>query len=79
MGRVVNALGRLRDRGVAVENDMADMRALVPEIVADLLKECAPEWHAAMSAGVSDKQVRGAVTKTLGAVYRRMLIERLAS
>jgi Rnl2 family RNA ligase len=78
-GRVTNALGRLRDRGVAVENDMADMRALVPEIIADLLKEQSPEWQAAIAAGASDKQVRGAVTKTLGTVYRRMLVASLAS
>jgi hypothetical protein len=58
---------------------MADMRALVPEIVADLLKEQAPEWQAAMGEGVSDKQIRGAVTKTLGTVYRRMLVARVAS
>jgi Rnl2 family RNA ligase len=75
-GRITNALGRLRDRGVALGNDMADMRVLVPEIAADLLKECSSEWQAAIERGVSDKQVRGAVTKTLGTVYRRMLIAR---
>ena len=58
---------------------MADMRVLVPEIVADLLKECSSEWQAAMANGVTDKQVRGAVTKTLGIVYRRMLITRASS
>jgi Rnl2 family RNA ligase len=78
-GRIVNALGRLRDRGVKVENDMADMRALVPEVAADLLKECSSEWQVAMSEGVSDKQVRAAVTKTLGGVYRRMLLARGAA
>lgn len=78
-GRVTNALGRLRDRGVALENDMADMRVLVPELVADLLKECSSEWQAAIALGVSDKQVRGAVTKTLGTVYRRMLIARAST
>ena len=78
-GRIVNALGRLRDRGVAVEDDMADMRVLVPEIVADLLKECSSEWQTAMNDGATDKQIRGAVTKTLGIVYRRMLVQRVAS
>jgi Rnl2 family RNA ligase len=78
-GRVTNALGRLRDRGVTLEHDMADMRVLVPELVADLLKECSSEWQAAIVLGVSDKQVRGAVTKTLGTVYRRMLIARASS
>ena len=58
---------------------MADMRVLVPEIVADLLKECSSEWQSAMAHGVTDKQVRGAVTKTLGIVYRRMLITRASS
>ena len=72
-GRIVNALGRLRDRGVTLENDMADMRPLVPELIADLLKECHAEWQTALSEGASDKQIRGAVTKTLGTVYRRML------
>lgn len=78
-GRVTNALGRLRDRGVALEDDMADMRVLVPEIVADLLKECGPEWQAAIACGVTDRQVRGAVTKTLGLVLRRMLIARVGT
>jgi hypothetical protein len=73
-GRVMNALGRLRDRGVTLENDMADMRVLVPEVINDINKECAPEWHAAVALGANDKQLRAAVTKTLGTVYRRMLI-----
>jgi Rnl2 family RNA ligase len=78
-GRITNALGRLRDRGVALEDDMADMKALVPEIMADLLKECGDEWKAALAAGVADKQIRGAVTKTLGTVYRRMLVARIGA
>jgi hypothetical protein len=53
---------------------LADMRVLVPELVADLLKECDSEWQAAIALGVSDKLVRGALTKTPGTVYRRMLI-----
>jgi Rnl2 family RNA ligase len=78
-GRVTNALGRLRDRGVALENDMADMRVLVPELVGDLLKECSSEWQATITLGVNDKQIRSAVTKSLGSVYRRMLIARASS
>ena len=78
-GRVTNALGRLRDRGVVLEADMADMRLLVPALVEDLLKECSSEWREAISSGVSDRQVRGAVTKALGMVYRRMLIARVSS
>ena len=42
-GRVINALGRLRDAGVAVTNEMSDMQHLVPAMIADLHKECAPE------------------------------------
>lgn len=78
-GRVTNALGRLRDRGVALESDMADMRVLAPELVADILKECGSEWQAAIALGVNDRQIRSAVTKTLGTVYRRMLIARASS
>jgi hypothetical protein len=78
-GRITNALGRLRDRGAVLEDDMADMRVLVPELVADLLKECSSEWQAALEGGVNDKQIRSAVTKTLGTVYRRMLIARASS
>ena len=47
--------------------------------MADLLKECSSEWQAAIGLGVSDKQVRGAVTKTLGTLYRRMLIARASA
>lgn len=78
-GRVINALGRLRDRGIVLDDDMADMRVLVPEMVADLQKECSSEWQAAIASGATDRQVRGAVTKTLGAVFRRMLIARVGS
>lgn len=72
-GRIDNALGRLRDRGLALAEDMADMRILVPEILADLLEEHASEWQAAIVAGTNDKTLRGAVTRTLGSTYRRML------
>lgn len=74
-GRVRNALGRLRDAGVKLHRGMDDMPTLVPAIVADLHKECEPEWQALVAAGHSDKAVRGAVTKTLAAVWRRMLLE----
>ena len=42
-GRIVNALGRLRDAGVVVVDDMQDMKHLVPAVVTDLHKECAGE------------------------------------
>jgi len=74
-GRVINALGRLRDAGKPVVNDMQDMAQLVPAMFADLQKECLPEWNEALAAGMSDKQIRGEVTKQLGIVYRRMLLD----
>ncbi len=33
------------------------MRVLVPELVADLLKECSSEWQAAIGEGANDKQI----------------------
>ena len=78
-GRIVNALGRIRDAGKVVHDDMQDMKELVPAILADLQKEQMPEWNEALANGASDKQIRGEVTKTLGIVYRRMLIDRVAT
>ncbi len=74
-GRVINALGRLKDAGKPVVNDMQDMRELVPAMFADLQKECMPEWNETLAAGMSEKQIRGEVTKQLGIVYRRMLLD----
>ena len=77
-GRIVNALGRLRDAGKKVQNGMEDMSLLVPAIIADLQKEAMPEWNVVIAAGMNDKQLRGEVTKTVGIVYRRMLLESVA-
>lgn len=77
-GRIENALGRIRDAGKPVVDDMQDMAALVPAILKDLEKECLPEWQALLAAGVADKAIRGAVTKATGATYRRMLLARVA-
>ena len=74
-GRIVNALGRIRDAGKVVHDDMQDMTNLVPAIHADLQKECLAEWIRTVGSGVTDKQLRGEVTKVLGAVYRRVLID----
>jgi Rnl2 family RNA ligase len=74
-GRVTNAIGRLRDMGKTLVSDMQDMPLLIPAIVADLQKEAMHEWNEAIARGSTDKQLRGAVTKTLGAVYKRMLLE----
>jgi hypothetical protein len=75
-GRVTNAIGRLRDAGKKLVDDMQDMPLLIPAIVADLQKEAMTEWNDALARGANDKQIRGAVTKTLGTVYKRMLLER---
>lgn len=77
-GRITNALGRIRDAGKPVHDGMEDMKELVPAMVTDLLKEAKPEWDEALASGMSDKQVRAEVVKTLGIVYRRMLLERVA-
>jgi hypothetical protein len=74
-GRVTNAIGRLRDAGKTLVDDMQDMPLLIPAIVADLEKEAMAEWKEAMARGATDKQLRAAVTKTLGSVYKRMLLE----
>jgi hypothetical protein len=69
-GRVTNAIGRLADRGVALKNTMADMPALLTEIVADLHKEHEAEW---VATGCTEKVLPGAVSKVLGPIYRAML------
>ena len=69
-GRVINAVGRLQDRGVTLANSMVDMPVLLTELMLDLHKECQPEWDA---AALEEKQVRGAVSKVLGPIYRQML------
>jgi len=74
-GRIKNAQGRLRDHGIDLCHDMRDMLHLVPAIVADLHKECEVEWQELRQQGFSDGQIRTAVTKTLSAVYRRMILD----
>lgn len=76
-GRIRNALGRLRDRGINVVHDMQDMAHLVPAILDDLHKECQPEWDAVENQGIQEKQMRSVITKTLSSVYRRMLLDGL--
>jgi Rnl2 family RNA ligase len=78
-GRVTNALGRMRDAGKTVHGGMEDMKELVPAILADLMKEARPEWEETIAKGMTEKQIRGEVTKTLGIVYRRMLLEKVTS
>jgi Rnl2 family RNA ligase len=78
-GRVINALGRLRDAGKTIVDDMQDMPLLIPAIMADLQKEALAEWNEAIANGATDKQLRASITKTLGSVYKRMLLERVGS
>ena len=72
-GRVINALGRLRDAGVTLQGTMQDMPKLSDAIVLDLHKECEAEWTALEVKGFGDKQIRNAVTRRLAAVYRDLL------
>lgn len=73
-GRIINAIGRLKDRGVELTGSMQDMRFLGPEIIADLHKECGDEWNAlSEDGGQSDKTMSAAVTKQAAMVYRREL------
>lgn len=70
-GRLRNALGRLADRGTTLKGDMTDMPVLLAEMVADLHKECEPEW---VALGLPDrKQLTGAVSKVLSPLYRQLL------
>lgn len=69
-GRITNAVGRLADRGTPLKGAMSDMPALLKEIVADLHKECEPEW---VALGLQEKQLVGAVSKVLGPLYRKVL------
>ena len=72
-GRLVNALGRLRDAGVALQGTMQDMPKLADAVVLDLHKECEPEWQALAEKGFGEKQIRNAITRTLAGVYRELL------
>lgn len=70
-GRLVNAVGRLHDRGTVLSVSMKDMPVLLDEVVADLHKECAADIAA---AGITDdKNLRGAVSRVLGPLYRTMI------
>lgn len=77
-GRVINAVGRLRDVNTPLVGDMQDMPHLVRAMVEDLKKECGPEWTALNEQGFDDKVIRSAVSKALARVYRSMLLEEAA-
>jgi Rnl2 family RNA ligase len=74
-GRVVNALGRLRDEGAALQESMSDMPLLCSAIVADLHKECGDEWHALEARGFDERLIRNGVSRALANVYRVLLAE----
>ena len=69
-GRLTNAISRLANRGVVLKNDMTDMPTLITEMIADLHKECEPEWKA---TGMPDSALKGAVSRVLSPLYRRTL------
>ena len=69
-GRVINAVGRIQDRGVVLANTMVDMPVLLTEIINDLHKECQQEWDA---DNLDEKQVKGSVSKILAPIYKQMI------
>ncbi len=77
-GRLVNALGRLRDAGEKLAQAMDDVPVLTRAVVDDLHKEQEPAWQALVAAGFTDKQIRAVVTRTVASVYKRVLLEGLA-
>lgn len=68
-GRVVNALGRLADRGVSLKGTMQDMPTVLAEVLADLHKECQTDWP----EGVDDKSMTGSISRILGPIFRAQL------
>lgn len=71
-GRIINAVGRLQDRGTSLKNDMSDMRTILTEVLADLKKECSSELDEVLKKG-SEKALSGAVSKAVGPLYREIL------
>lgn len=71
-GRLINAIGRLKDRG-AFHGTMEDVPALADAVIADLHKEEEPRWQEVVAAGQDDRQIRASVMKTVARIYREML------
>ena len=69
-GRLLNAIGRLEDRGVVLKKTMVDMPTLIQEIEKDLIKECSEVMT--MAPGVV-KQLTGAISKIVAPLYRKHL------
>ena len=74
-GRLLNAVGRLRDSGVELEGAMSDMRHLGRAVFEDLRKECGEQMQVLLDAEVSEKLIRGTVSKAAARFYRAMLTE----
>jgi hypothetical protein len=70
-GRLLNALGRLQDRGQALTKTMKDMPVLLAELLLDVAKECDPDEKTL----VNEKSFGGAVSRVLGPLYRKMTSE----
>lgn len=71
-GRVLNAIGRLRDRG-AHQGKMEDVPVLADAVIADLHKEEEPGWQSVVASGQDDRQIRASVMKTVARLYKDML------
>ncbi len=72
-GRVINAIGRLRDGGAALTATMQDMPLLSAAVVADLHKECGPELRALEAGGHDERAIRNGVSRALAGVYRVLI------
>jgi len=69
-GRVINAVGRLNDRGVELTHTMKDMPLILTTVCADLAKDCQREMT---ELGATEQSIKGSVSKVLGPMYREIL------
>lgn len=69
-GRVLNAIGRLRDRGSELTTTMKDMPLLLSALCADIAKDCQSELT---ELGANEGSIKGNVSRILGPLYREML------
>jgi Rnl2 family RNA ligase len=69
-GRVINAIGRLNDRGVELTSTMKDMPLILTAVCADLAKDCQGEM---IPLGANEQSIKGNVSKVLGPLYRSLL------
>lgn len=71
-GRLLNAIGRLKDRG-AFQGKMEDVPVLSDAVIADLHKEEEPTFQSVIAAGQDERQIRALVTRTVARLYRDLL------